>query len=111
MSKILAIGDIYLETQFFVDAVPGENNFAFSEQMNATVGSKVINAARVLRKLGSEVTYAGKVGSDAASSGAVEALRGYGLTPNVSTVEKRRFCHAKPPRSRTLIRNDNSFSS
>lgn len=83
MSKILAVGDIYLENQFFLDKIPQENEFAFSNKVTTVIGSKIINAARVLQRLENEVSYLCRVGRDLESKNAISVLNSFGLKTNV----------------------------
>lgn len=79
MSTILSVGDIYLESQFFVKNIPQENEFTFSEHATTIVGSKIINASRIMQKAGNQVTYCGKVGNDDQSQIALSILKAWGF--------------------------------
>ncbi len=83
MSKILVIADIYAETQYFVDSIPLENQVAIALQVTNTIGSKTLNASRVLAKLGNDVFLFGKIGSDQNGSIALETIKDkYNLNPD-----------------------------
>lgn len=64
MGKVLVIAGIYFESQYFVDSIPKEKEFRFSQQVVNIIGSKMLNSARVLSKLGNEVFVYGKIGND-----------------------------------------------
>lgn len=64
MAKILVIGDIYFETQYFIDAIPNAKQIAIAADTTSNAGSKTINAARVMSSLGNEVSFIGRVGKD-----------------------------------------------
>lgn len=81
MKKVLVVGDIYTETQFFTDTIPQENEFAFASEAVATVGSKTINVARTLAKLGVDVAYYGVVGADIEANQVIEKMSDYGINP------------------------------
>lgn len=87
MKKILVFGDIYTEQQYFVDSIPLENQFCFSENVTTIIGSKVINAARVLQIQGNEISFVGKVGTDGASESAIQSLIKFGFTPLIDKIE------------------------
>lgn len=86
MSNILTIGDIYNETQFFVQKIPKENEFAFSEDAITIVGSKVINVARVLQRLQNTVSFVGKVGDDGESTNAIKVLEKWGISVKIDQI-------------------------
>lgn len=62
--SILVIGDVYSETQYFVEEIPSGNEFAISEDATSVFGSKTINASRTLARLGSNVDFFAHVGND-----------------------------------------------
>ncbi len=64
MSNILVIGDIYIETQYFVEEIPSINEFSVAENVTTITGSKTINSARILTKLENNVDFLAKVGTD-----------------------------------------------
>lgn len=84
MQKILVVGDIYSETQYFTDSIPLENEFAFAREVVSTVGSKSINVARTLAKLGDDVTYFGIIGEDVEGREAESQLRKHGIEPQLT---------------------------
>lgn len=86
MKKVLVVGDIYSETQYFVDRIPGENEFSIAPEAVTTIGSKTVNVARTLAKLGNQVAYCGVTGDDSDSVEANSKLKGWGITPMLSKV-------------------------
>jgi len=64
MSKILVIGDIYFETQYFVEKIPLEDEFSIASSATNIIGSKTINVSRVLSKKGNSIYFYGKVGDN-----------------------------------------------
>jgi len=62
--KVLVIGDIYLENQYFVDDIPIQDEFVFSKSILQRAGSKTLNSARALLALGCDVDFYGLVGND-----------------------------------------------
>lgn len=84
MKKILVVGDIYSETQYFTDTIPLENEFAFASEAASTIGSKSINVARTLSKLGNDVTYFGITGDDVEGREADSQLNKRGIEPQLT---------------------------
>lgn len=64
MAKVLVLGDIYIETQFYVDQLPIENEFSVAQDVYTYTGSKTLNSARVLAQLGNYIDFFGKAGND-----------------------------------------------
>jgi len=87
MKKILVVGDIYAETQYFTDSIPLENEFAFAREAISTIGSKSINVARTLTKLGDDITYFGIVGDDVDGREADSQLRHYGINSQLTKIQ------------------------
>jgi ribokinase len=81
MKNILVVGDIYTETQFHTEIIPRENEFAFASESTTTVGSKTINVARVLAKLGNTVTFCGVVGNDKDGNQINSELKEFNINP------------------------------
>lgn len=84
MQKILIVGDIYTETQYFTDSIPLENEFAFAREAVTIIGSKSINVARTLSKLGNDVTYFGITGDDVDGREAESQLRKHGINSQLT---------------------------
>ncbi|MCK9368393.1 PfkB family carbohydrate kinase [Candidatus Dojkabacteria bacterium] len=85
MNKILVVSDIYYETQYFVKRIPKVNEFEISTDITNIIGSKTLNAARVLKNLGNNTNLWGKVGSD--GKNAIEGIKDYGIsTNNIETI-------------------------
>ena len=64
MSKILVVGDIYIENDFFVQTIPVENEFSVANEVITFTGSKTINSGRVMTRLGNSVDFFAKTGTD-----------------------------------------------
>jgi len=91
MNKVLVVGDIYIETQYFVDQIPSAKEFTFSSQAVTTTGSKTINASRVLAKLNNDVHFFGRVGKDSLGELAISHLQSFGVnTESVKSQEDQR---------------------
>jgi ribokinase len=79
MKPILVIGDLYSETQYFVEKLPGQDQFIFAHGATTMVGGKVVNAARILARLGNQVSFYGHVGNDDDGETAEHALAKYAI--------------------------------
>jgi ribokinase len=88
MKSTLVVGDIYIETQFFVEAIPLENEFSFSSEAFTTIGSKTINVARTLVKLNNNVSYCGLIGNDADGKQAVNKLAEYKINIRLISISE-----------------------
>jgi ribokinase len=80
MKKILVVSDIYYETQYFVGQIPKSNEFEISTDITNTIGSKTLNAARVLKTHGDDANLWGKVGYD--GKDAIDGIKEYGISVN-----------------------------
>jgi len=77
MKKILVVSDIYFETQYFLNKIPKAKEFEIASDVTNIIGSKTLNAARVLANLGNKVDLFGKVGSDGEK--AIEGIKKFGI--------------------------------
>jgi sugar/nucleoside kinase (ribokinase family) len=117
MSSILVVGDVYAETQYFVDRIVTENQFTFASEATAIYGSKTLNAARIFSRLGNEVNFYAHVGKDLDGENAISSLNSWGIIPLVRKVETNQTgkivvitnSHAKS--AVTLFRGANSTVS
>lgn len=90
MSNILVVGDIYSETQFFTDNIPQENEFAFASEATTTIGSKTINVARVLSKLGNHTSYCGVIGDDLEGEQVPVSFDKWQISPMLTKLQDQR---------------------
>lgn len=79
MAKILVIGDIYFETQYFIEDIPDAKQVSIASETTNNAGSKTINAARVMAGLGNEVSFIGRVGMDNLAELALTDLQSKGI--------------------------------
>lgn len=64
MAKLLVVGDIYFETEFFVPTIPVENEFSVASNVQSITGSKTINSARVMSRLNNDIDFFAMTGTD-----------------------------------------------
>lgn len=83
MAKILVIGDIYTEIQYFVDTIPVPKKLAVALEITTITGSKMINASRIFSRLGNEIQFSGIIGDDAFGKIAKDGLSDYGIQTNL----------------------------
>lgn len=88
MSKVLVFADIYFETQYFVEKIPSNNQVAISPEIINMIGSKTLNASRIMSKAGDFVYIFGRVGEDSFGETAKQVIeQKYNLhTKYLSTV-------------------------
>lgn len=79
MAKILVIGDIYFETQYFIESVPTANQVSIASETTNNAGSKTINAARVMAGLKNDVSFIGRVGDDNLADIVLKDLKDKGI--------------------------------
>lgn len=90
MQKILVIGDIYSETQYFLDEIPDVNQFMFAKDALQIFGSKTINAARIFSRLNCTTSFFGFVGDDQEGKNAPAALEKYKINSLLQQVNNER---------------------
>lgn len=64
MAKVLIVGEIYRESQYFVGAIPAANEVSIADSLTNIFGSKTLNVARVLSRLGNDVTFFARIGME-----------------------------------------------
>lgn len=80
MNKILIVGDIYLETQYFVEQIPVENEFSVAREVLTYTGSKSINSGRVMVRLNNKVDFFAKAGKDDNYLKVLSDFKKYGIS-------------------------------
>lgn len=90
MKSILVIGDIYAETQYFVDKIPTQDEFTFASDATSIYGSKTVNASRVLSRLGNVVSFFAHAGSDTDGNNAKQALTGWKIVSLMKHVSEEK---------------------
>lgn len=78
MAKILLIGDICAERQYFLNEVPAINEVGIVNNANFLTSSKIINAGRILAAK-NDVSIFGVVGKDENGRRALEDLSSYAI--------------------------------
>lgn len=79
MAKILVIGDIYFETQYFIENIPTAKQVSIASETTNNAGSKTINAARVMAGLKNDVSFIGRVGDDNLAEIVLKDLKDKGI--------------------------------
>lgn len=87
MAKFLVVGDIYSEKQFFVNTIPIENEFSVAAEVITLTGSKTINTARVLSRLGNVVDFYAKTGNDSYLDTVLNDFKRYGINSDLVKAE------------------------
>jgi|GEM_PF-3189551 len=87
MSAILIIGEAYAETQYFVENIVTENQFALASDSISVYGSKTVNAARIFSRLGNEVNFYAHVGDDLDGNNVITSLKNWGITPLINRIK------------------------
>jgi ribokinase len=64
MNNILVVGDIYSESEFKVETIPAPGEYSIADSVFTVTGSKTINTARIISKLGNSTNFFGKAGKD-----------------------------------------------
>lgn len=85
--SIIVVGDAYAETQYFVEEIPSQSEFAIASSATSVYGSKTINASRILARLKNKVSFVAHLGQDTDGENTIQALSGWGILSLVKCVE------------------------
>lgn len=85
--SIVVVGDAYAETQYFVEEIPSQSEFAIASSATSVYGSKTINASRVLARLKDKVSFVAHLGQDTDGENTIQALSDWGILSLVKCIE------------------------
>lgn len=90
VKKVLVIGSINLDQIINMDSLPLNGETIYANTKQAFVGGKGANQAAAISKMGSKVSFIGKVGKDDAGKNAIKYLKKYKVdTSNILIDEKQ----------------------
>ena len=88
--KMFVVGDVYVETQYFVDEISIGDQFVIATDATSVYGSKTINASRILSRSDNEVTFFAHAGNDKDGENAVAAIKNWGINPDLKLLDQEK---------------------